>query len=412
MSDTTLTLQDFIRLLSAQVSCDETIASDFVRELSSAIAHGLATDGFVNIAGLGSFRVINDVEGTPTVEFAPAPSLAAAVNEPFSMFEPVELADSVTDEEVAAPAVSTPPPVPPKYKMVPEVKAEAPEESPAAPPAEPIVEPVATAEPIVEPVATVEPTVEPVATAEPAVEPVAKPVVEPVAPVLPPVEPVIEHGIQEEPRVEQPEPAPRLQETTPPKVTIVREPMPEVTRRETPLPVLLEPESHVTVKRVGHTTLTLLLAAAAALLLGICIGAVIGYNFHRSLSVEAVPSDEPLVQDTFSEDESSAEPIDSVTEPVAADTTETDADIAEPAIVTDTVGPGNYLSIMARRHYGNSKFWVYIYLENKDKIRNPDNLENGMVLIIPPAEKYDIDSSDKESLARAQREATRIANEQ
>ena len=66
---------------------------------------------------------------------------------------------------------------------------------------------------------------------------------------------------------------------------------------------------------------------------------------------------------------------------------------------------------MSRRHYGNAKFWVYIYLENKDKIKDPDNLENGMVVVIPPAAKYDIDPSSKESLKKADREAYKAMSE-
>jgi nucleoid-associated protein YgaU len=71
-------------------------------------------------------------------------------------------------------------------------------------------------------------------------------------------------------------------------------------------------------------------------------------------------------------------------------------------VVTDTVRPGRFLATMARRHYGNYKFWVYIYLENRDKIPNPDNLPAGTVLVIPPAEKYGIDASDPASVSRAE----------
>ena len=66
---------------------------------------------------------------------------------------------------------------------------------------------------------------------------------------------------------------------------------------------------------------------------------------------------------------------------------------------------------MARRHYGSAKFWVYIYIENKDEIKDPDNLENGMVIVIPPASKYGIDPSDKESLRNAEREARKVIQE-
>jgi nucleoid-associated protein YgaU len=110
------------------------------------------------------------------------------------------------------------------------------------------------------------------------------------------------------------------------------------------------------------------------------------------------------------------EVTDSVGNNASADsaTTATQPEVATPAapaVVTDTVSPGNFLTVMARRHYGNPKFWVYIYLENKDKIKDPDSLESGMVVVIPPAEKYGIDSSNPESLKKAEREAYRVLNQ-
>lgn len=390
MSDHTLTLQDFIRLLATRVNCDEAMAADFIREFSSATTHGLVTDGFVNIDGLGSFRVVNDVDDTPTVEFAPASSLAASVNEPFSMFEPVELAESYSDEEV------TPPPIPERFRntSAPAVAGETePDERSGA-----------------------EMNTE---IGECAIHEEVPPIENP-APLQPPAQPlpVMEAATEKEhpaapPSVPEPPESPESPE--PQRVTINCAPEFDAPRRDTPLPVLLEPESHVTVKRVGHTTLTLILAAAAALLAGVLIGLFLGYNFHRSIST-LQHRDMPSMPETIEETETEiTEELPEAPDEPEEDTIREDAEPAEqvaPTVVTDTVAPGNYLSIMAKRHYGSAKFWVYIYLENKDKIRHPDNLEDGMVLIIPPAEKYGIDPADKESLARAQREATRVANEQ
>lgn len=372
MSDNTINLRDFIQLLVAQVNCEESIAADFIREFSSAAGHGLAADGFVNVGGVGSFRVVNDVEGNPTVEFAPAPSLAASVNEPFAMFEPVELADSISDREIAE---------------IKEEKTECNKDEERREYQNEAHEEISPEEVSAE---TQQPTVE----------------------VTPP-------PVPDRFKPKSTAPQPESKETPVAEMPLLpkaeSEPHPEPPCIPTPLPVLLEPESHVTVKRVGHTTLTLLLAAVAALLLGGVIGLVIGYNFHRSLTTahDAVETDSVKVE-TMSETVVSipvVEPIDENlpdTEPAQSRPQEQE----KPVVVTDTVAPGNYLSKMAKRHYGNSKFWVYIYLENKDKIRHPDNLEDGMVIVIPPAEKYSIDPQDKESLARAGREATRIANEE
>ena len=180
------------------------------------------------------------------------------------------------------------------------------------------------------------------------------------------------------------------------------------------------------IQRVGHTTLTLVVTAIAACLLGLILG-YLSYkwlNNNLSGNVELLEDgilirhDSGIVEEEIVPFDNAAEdslemardiPADSSAAPEAAETrAQQTAQPAAPAVVTDTVGPGNYLSVMARRHYGNAKFWVYIYLENKDKIRNPDNLEDGMVLVIPPASKYGIDASDPASLKKAEKEAYKV----
>ena len=74
---------------------------------------------------------------------------------------------------------------------------------------------------------------------------------------------------------------------------------------------------------------------------------------------------------------------------------------AKSAEVLDTVTATNFLTRMARRHYGNNHFWVYIYEENKSKISNPNNVRPGTVLVIPDAKKYGIDKDDEESVKKA-----------
>lgn len=44
---------------------------------------------------------------------------------------------------------------------------------------------------------------------------------------------------------------------------------------------------------------------------------------------------------------------------------------------------GSRLTRIAERHYGVKEFWVYIYEANRDKLKNPDAVEPGMVLLIP-----------------------------
>jgi nucleoid DNA-binding protein len=62
---------------------------------------------------------------------------------------------------------------------------------------------------------------------------------------------------------------------------------------------------------------------------------------------------------------------------------------------------GERLNTIALREYGHKAFWVYIYDENRKMIGNPDLVEPGMVINIPPAAKYGIDKNDQASVNRA-----------
>lgn len=73
-------------------------------------------------------------------------------------------------------------------------------------------------------------------------------------------------------------------------------------------------------------------------------------------------------------------------------------------VVTKTA----YLSNISRKFYGSYVFWVYIYLENKDIIKDPDNLPVGETITIPSPEKYGIDKDNPESVRRAELKALEI----
>ncbi len=65
------------------------------------------------------------------------------------------------------------------------------------------------------------------------------------------------------------------------------------------------------------------------------------------------------------------------------------------------VQEGKTLRLIAEEKFGNREFWVYIYLKNKDKMKNPNLVAVGTELIIPDASEYDIDASDTLSIAKA-----------
>lgn len=84
--------------------------------------------------------------------------------------------------------------------------------------------------------------------------------------------------------------------------------------------------------------------------------------------------------------------------------------VVEEPIIKDTVTETTYLTTLARKHYGNYNFWVYIYEENRNIISNPNTIKPGTEVIIPPAKKYGIDKNNPESVNAAKRKAAEIYN--
>lgn len=66
-----------------------------------------------------------------------------------------------------------------------------------------------------------------------------------------------------------------------------------------------------------------------------------------------------------------------------------------------SIEAGNTLRTLGLKYFGNKSFWVYIYQENKEKIKNPNNVPIGTQLIIPPSSKYDINAKDPKSVEKA-----------
>lgn len=62
---------------------------------------------------------------------------------------------------------------------------------------------------------------------------------------------------------------------------------------------------------------------------------------------------------------------------------------------------GDRLTDYAKEYYGHKVFWVYIYEENKAIVDNPNNIPIGLELVIPAAEKYQIDAQDNNSVKKA-----------
>lgn len=118
-----LTIQDFTVLLASKYNMTEKDAETFVKEFFLLIEQALKNEKYINIKGLGTFKLIN-VDSTESVNentgeqfktqehskisFTPDTNLKEAINKPFAHFETVILnantllEDIPTTDEIAA----------------------------------------------------------------------------------------------------------------------------------------------------------------------------------------------------------------------------------------------------------------------------------------------------------------------
>lgn len=400
----TIALPALVAELARTNNCADETASEFLHALARVVSKGLAEDGAVTVSGIGIFKIIDKPSG-PEVEFLPDAELAAEVNAPFSLFEPVELAAGVSaaDLDMETATATEVPEVPYAPALA--------ETEETTDPAAPVIPEQAKPEipaglPPVPAAGTIDETITTTSATEAETEPKTETVQEP------------QHEPETEPQPE-PEPAAAPQHLRKPRT--INETYSQTTRTYTATthePVREERIVKVVDRRPNRSTVAL--AAVIALVAGLVIGYLaydwLNFNGPRNVEISAEKVNvHPAVPVVFETDTTA-------TEVVPADTARNAAAAAEnraaqtapaetakaPAIVTDTVGGRRYLSVIARQHYGKDIFWVYIYEENKDRISNPNNVPEGLVVVIPPAEKYNIDPASKESVHAAERKANEI----
>lgn len=378
---------DLAGIIAAKSATDREEAEKFAKTFFELIADTLVKGESVRIKGLGTFAPSGDAENP--VAFMPDQELADTVNAPFALFEPEIVGNDITDADLEAAVAADETPAPAEEKTPVEAQA-----------------PVETREGI-----NLAKSETPAPT-EP--EPVSEPEPEPVAET--PAEPEQQH--EPEP-VHEPEPAP---------APVTPAPAPK------PVPVTVpeieeEPEEYVTPQPessgpgFGWGFFTGLIVGLA---LGACgIYFALDYIFPtpaRGVSSSLITIDEiedktppvPVDSAAFTpavpadEPETPAPAPEATQAPAPAKAAEAPAQTAQAALVRDTVKAGYLLNDMARKHYGSKVFWVYIYEENKSKIKNPNRVNVGTVVTIPPASKYGIDAKDPTSVAAANKKAGQI----
>lgn len=424
---TTLALPGIVEYFVATTGCTADEARNYLAEFSDIIGDALHKGESVEIAGIGTFKRIGAGEGAE-VAFEPSETLTEAVNAPFAMFDPVELDDEVT-EEMLDTAIDESDFYTPEEDSA---KEESDDEETPSPESEP------QEDPEVEPESEEEPQAD-----EPEEEPLVEETVEDAETVVVGAPVAISKEEPEETTEEsdeaESEEAPQIRNNDPEGDIEPATPEEEPTEEEAPTiakdyePRAVEEErprgrsdrydygdeGSAKVYHKAHRVNVIL-----ALLIGLLAGVLIGYfgrgfiNLTGVKSVNISADDVQVIHQTLAADNEAAQAPEA-TAATDSDTTateaiqdsvaaEAEATAKEAPVVTDTVKAGRYLTSIAQRHYGKKKFWVYIYLENQDRLGNPNEIAPMTVVTVPPLEKYGVNATDKASEEDAERKAAEI----
>ncbi len=359
MSNRVLVLQDIVKALSHETDTSEALCQSFVKELFAIVAERLMDGESVTLKGVGRF----DVDGGE-VRFVADPDTAAAINSAFDCFEAIELADDFDGDEPVAEDVTP----------------DAAEEEAAT---------------------TVDETTgtEDVADESPAdgAEPEEK---ESQTDGLEESEADSEE-VKEEDTAETDADDETVAEETAEEET-------EETAEEAEETVEEEYDDEPQPKRggcrfawgflAGFVTAAVVAAVAWFFLFGVV---------KKPLSQPVVIADDTAkVAAADSDSTAAVEKPQEQSEEKTAEPEKESKKAEQTFKVTNTA----YLSNISRKFYGHYAFWVYIYLDNKDIITDPDNLPVGAKLRIPAPEKYGIDKNNPESIKRAEIKALEIKN--
>lgn len=317
-------------------------------------------------AGLGSFTPITAESGERSgYRFLPSEALCAALNKPFSMFAPVEVAPSSSSPDLYLREID-------QLDQLTKV--------------EPLEVFFAPREPIQEEVVTppvVEEVVEPVVADEP---------LQPESPAVIVEEEILPAPVDETP-IEAPQPAPSTAVTAP----VEEDPF-------------IDQETHPRMLIWVFVALGIAMAFCLFIYL-LSIQPELEMKDKASAAVEAVqPSPTPVVPAVPAQTLGETDTLQ--TTPIATQEEATSSVAPSEAVVSTAssqaetiervrLRPGDRLSRLALKKYGNKAFWVYIYEENRAQLKDPDNIPVGAVITLPAASKYQINAGDTNSINRA-----------
>ena len=317
-------------------------------------------------AGLGSFTPITSESGERSgYRFLPSEALCAALNKPFSMFAPVEVAPSSSSPDLELREID-------QLDQLTKV--------------EPIEVLFAPRESIQEEVVTL-PVVEEVVESVVAEEPQ-----QPESPAVVVEEEILPAPVDKAP-IEAPQPAPSAAVTAP----VEEDPF-------------VDQEAHPRMLVWVFVALGIAMAFCLFIYL-LSIQPELEMKDKPSAAVEAVqPSPTPAVPavpaQTLDETDTLQTTSIATQEGATSSVSPSEAVVSTASSQAETIErvrlrPGDRLSRLALKKYGNKAFWVYIYEENRAQLKDPDNIPVGAVITLPAASKYQINAGDTNSINRA-----------
>lgn len=457
-----ITLPEIVDLVAQATNSSKRVSELFLKELFATITQTLADGDSVKVKGLGTFKLTEvsprksvnvntgeaiEIPGHNKLTFIADKELADAVNTPFAQFDTVVLDDGVTDEALRA--IDNGDPVP--DEVICSVAGE-PEDSEAAGDAEEAdglqAADVPDADSAASGATMTPPPFSPVdvesSSDEDMSEQSAEPVVSP-----PPFEPVLSDenpvddadssdvcsaaeaesepetaelaapdsdtsttAVADDDSAEEPEQKAEIETEDLQKADNVSQPETQPLHDEKSVDGLatsrLDYEEYITDDEIMALEKKATLNGFLwGVLVGIILCAVAGYLWTTAVPDKKVEQAEVLgdtvTADSVKSVDAAVAKTDTVKASQATKVAQEPKPQAEPAVVYETVTPSNVPARMARKHYGKECFWVYIYEENKGKIKNPNNIKEGTRLVIPPKEKYGIDMKNEQSVKKAQR---------
>lgn len=387
-----ITLQDLINLFSEKQGMNKKDAEVFVRTMFELIEEALATEKYVKIKGLGTFKLTEvdsresvnvntgeriEIQGHTKISFTPDVTMKELINKPFSHFEtvvlnegveledtPVETSEEIVQEEVISETI------------IAEEPAIVEEQQP-----EPLVETPIEEEPIVE-----EPTVEEQTIEEPISE-----------------EPIEEETIVEEPTIEESTVEDSTVEDSVAKQPITEEPViteiPTSEEEQTEEPVVEkqeETEKYISTeeKKVKNTN-RILWGVIVILVLIILFG--VYWMFLRPSDVPEVTPLPPVKEEVTIpvpvEEKQPEDTIETVkfiqlsAEELRKEHVPSFADTLDYQIIGTqeeyTLQKGETIIRASVKVFGTKKYWPYIVKHNLDVLPDPDNIPAGVKIKIP-----------------------------